>query len=63
MIRDVVEYDRPLIGDTPIGNYNLINRIELAVPSGTNSAQWAIINQKVSSAANQGVQLIITEVQ
>jgi len=40
-----------------------VKRVELAVPSGTTSAQWKIINDKITSAANQGVQLNVTVVQ
>lgn len=63
MIRDVVDYDRFKIGDQISGNLTVIKRIELAVPSGTNSAQWIIINQKITAAADKGVQLVVTEVQ
>jgi filamentous hemagglutinin family protein len=63
MIRDAVEYNAPRIGNTIIGNNNLVRRVELAVPSGTTSAQWKIINDKIASAANQGVQLNVTVVQ
>jgi hypothetical protein len=37
-------------------------RIELAIPSGTTGAQWSVINHKITSAANQGIELIVTVV-
>lgn len=63
MIRDAGEYIATRIGNTIIGNNNLVRRVELAVPSGTTSAQWKIINEKITSAANQGVNLVVTVVQ
>jgi hypothetical protein len=53
MIRQVAEYSEPLIGGIEIGDAQLMRRIELAVPSETTNAQWSIINQKITSAANQ----------
>lgn len=63
MVRDVVGYSESSIGIIEIGNKTVVRRIELAIPSGTTTAQWKIINDKITWAASQGVALVVTKVQ